>query len=189
MVIPRRRLNTLNDLAAKLVKRRIPSNPDGTVALRHAKAKANHAAYLLDDRGGSKMIPIAYGENHSRSHGMSAIHAERDVMRRVSRNATRNKSYSLLVIKVSNRVGLFGDSNCCLRCQWMLVQSPVRISRVYYSTPNGIEMGKPGFMTPHLCEWDRKIEGCAENYCAQLGIHCEDDADEEEESGALRCFL
>lgn len=180
MSIPRRRLERLNHLAGSLAKRRIPVNSEGKSIIGF-KSKANHAAYLLNDRGGAKMWPIVYGENHHRGRTYNAIHAEHDVIRRANGKYSNQKSYSLLVIKISNGGGLFGHSNCCLRCQWMLVKSPVRISRVYYSTPDGISVGKPGSMTPHLCEMDRKIEGRGADFCARLGLHCQEEETEEEE--------
>jgi len=174
--IPQRRYRALSTLADRLAKKRVQYNT--IVGKMPILSKSNHAAYLLDDRGGHKVMPLVYGENHSRGRPHVAIHAESDTLRRAGR-ISRVKSYSLLVIKVSNRGIAFGMSNCCLRCQCMLVNSPIKISRVYFSTPTGIQVGKPGEMAPHVCELDRKIEGRAHHLAHELGLECNEEEDEE----------
>lgn len=169
--IPKRRLQALTQLSQKLAQKRIVLDKYGKAI---SSSKSNHAAYLIEDKGGPKLTAISYGENHSRGRRHVSIHAEHDTLRNIRKNhISEKKSYAMLVIKISNSGSLFGNSNSCLRCQSTILRSPLNISRVYYSTPTGIEMGKPGTMTPHLCEFDRHQLELSEE------CHCEDDEEGE----------
>ena len=160
-MIPRRKIEALRKLADQLARKRVVLRQNGRA---HINCKANHAAYLLEERGGGRLKPISYGENHMRPHRVMSMHAEKDALQNARKHISPKgkKSYSLLVVKVSNARKNFGLSNCCVRCQRDLLNSNIRISRVYFSTPDGVgfEKGKPGQMRIHICEMDRECGLC-----------------------------
>ena len=164
-MIPRKKIEALRKLADQLARRRVVLRQNGRA---HTNCKANHAAYLLEERGGGRLKPISYGENHMRHHRVMSMHAEKDALQNATRkhiSPKEKKSYSLLVVKVSNARKNFGLSNCCVRCQRDLLNSKIHISRVYFSTPDGVgfEKGIPGQMRMHICEMDRNCAMCSNN--------------------------
>lgn len=175
-MIPRRRLEALHGLAKDLARRRMFHR--GGVGKGNVISKSNHAAFLIDDRGGGKMLPMIYGENNYRGRNYVSHHAEAVIVRQ-AQNARlpRYKTYSLLVIKTSNSKQKFSDSSCCIRCQVALMQnSHIRVNRVYYSSSSGgIMMSKMHEMKPYMTLYDRLRERVAQrlgNRWSQL-VGCE----------------
>jgi hypothetical protein len=152
-MIPKRKHAAVQKLAHQLAVRRVHLH-NGKSIIRD---RANHASYVLEERGGIKIRPLSYGENSYRGRSSpTSVHAEQHALRNLNANQIRNgKKYSILVIKISNGRNRFGLSSCCNRCQLHLKLAPVNISRVYYSTPEGIVMKKPSELEPHTCSYDR----------------------------------
>jgi hypothetical protein len=154
-MIPQRKLSVLYKLANRLAEKRVHLQ-NGKSVMRE---RANHASFVLEERGGIKIRPLSYGENSFRKRAFVSIHAEQHALSRLKMEETRSrgcgKKYSILVVKVSNSRTHFGPSSCCNRCQLHLSLAPIYISRVYYSTPEGIVMQRPTELESYMCGYDR----------------------------------
>lgn len=159
-MIPRRKLTVLHKLANRLAEKRVYLHNGKTVL----KERSNHASFILEERGGIKIRPLSYGENTFRKRSHVSIHAEQQALKKLDKSEIRSpgcgKKYSILVVKVSNSRTHFGPSSCCNRCQLHLTLAPMYISRVYYSTPNGIMMQRPNELESYMCGYDRDHQHC-----------------------------
>lgn len=143
--IPRKRFDKLLELADEMKRRRL--------AKLDTFGKSNHAAFILT----KDFEVISYGENHYRNvpHSMSC-HAERDAIMNIKQDRFKyNKTYYMFVVKLSNKMGSLGESACCVRCRAMLMNSKIKISRVYYSVENGITYRNVNNLPIHISERDR----------------------------------
>ena len=68
-----------------------------------------------------------------------------------------NKGYCIFVTKLSPKKGLLGESLCCSRCNLMLHQSSVKISKIYYSIENGIACCNLNDIPIHVTERDKNL--------------------------------
>lgn len=156
--IPKRRMHVIDGLVKRLVEKRVNSR-NGKCML---KERANHACFVLEERGGIKVRAITYGENSFRKRHFVSIHAEQNALKKMKKGGMHmngiGRRYSILVIKISNCGTHFGPSSCCNRCQTHISLAPINISRVYFSTPSGIVMQKPCELKSHVCGFDRGIQ-------------------------------
>lgn len=145
--IPKKKFDKLLGLADKLRDKRLIE--------KSTKHKSNHAAFILT----KNFDVISYGENHCRNVPNSmSVHAERQALKNIKLDRLKhNKSYYMFVTKLSPRKGLLGESMCCARCNLMLRQSDVKISRVYYSVENGIDYCNINDLPIHITERDRRL--------------------------------
>jgi len=88
-----------------------------------------------------------YGENHYDNSNSKSIHAEMDVLRKVSKKHTdrqkkkNKKAYNLIVIRTSRQGNNFGMSKLCERCvigvNKIQETSGIKIKKIYYTTGEG----------------------------------------------------
>lgn len=129
-----------------------------------------------------------YGEN-KHSNGKSTIHAENDVIDKISfknkskKKKKNKKKYNLVIIKVSRLKKNIGISKPCEKCLIMLknleINSGVKIKKIIYTTENGgiikTNLNKLLNMDSHHISSYYKNTG----YVSHLNSNCEcDDCDE-----------
>jgi tRNA(Arg) A34 adenosine deaminase TadA len=143
--IPRKKFEKLLGLTEEMKRRRL-SRID-------TFNKSNHAAFILT----KDFEIISYGENNYRNMPESmSCHAERQAISNIKQDRLKyNKSYYLFVTKLSPKIGCLGESACCVRCRAMLLNSNLKISRVYYSINNGIAYRNTNQLPIHISERDR----------------------------------
>ena len=144
--IPRKKFDKLLGLTNIMKGRRL--------GCQETKHKSNHAAFILT----KNLDVVSYGENHSRNMpDQLTVHAERQAIKNIKQDRLKyNKSYCLFVTKLSPKQGKLGESLCCIRCNLMLLQSNIKISRVYYSIENGIACCNVNNLPLHVTERDRR---------------------------------
>jgi tRNA(Arg) A34 adenosine deaminase TadA len=95
----------------------------------------NHAAFILT----KQFNIVSYGENNRRKISQNmTTHAEIQALQNIKHSKIKNNSYYLFVIKASPKIGKLGNSSCCAKCTLKILESNIKISRVYYSIENGI---------------------------------------------------
>lgn len=144
--IPKKRFDKLLELANIMKNRRLGCK---------SNHKSNHAAFILT----KNLDVISYGENHSRRMpDQMTIHAERQAIMNIKQDRLKyNKTYCMFVTKLSPKKGLLGESLCCTRCNLMLQQSNIKITKIYYSIENGIACCNLNDIPIHVTERDRRL--------------------------------
>jgi hypothetical protein len=145
--IPKKKFDKLLGLTATLRDRRLYNNQ----TTRH---KSNHAAFILT----KNLDIISYGENNCRNVPDSmSTHAEVQAIRNIKQDRLKyNKTYCLYVTKLSPSLGLLGDSLCCTRCNLMILQNEIKITKIYYSIDSGIAYCNVNNLPIHITERDKK---------------------------------
>jgi hypothetical protein len=143
--IPRKKYDLLLGLAEDMKRKRL-SRVD-------TFSKSTHAAIIMT----KDFKVISYGENNYRRMPESmSCHAEMAAILNIKQDVFKyHKTYYMFVVKLSPKIGCFGDSACCLRCRAMLRECNIKFGKVYYSIPNGIACSTLESLPIHVSERDR----------------------------------
>jgi len=144
--IPKKKFDKLLGLADTLKNKRLCS--------QSTKHKSNHAAFILT----KNLDIVSYGENNYRNMpDCMSTHAERQAIKNIKQDRLKyNKSYCLFVTKISSKQGKLGNSLCCTRCNLMLLESNIKITKIYYSVDNGIAYCNINNIPYHVTERDKR---------------------------------